>query len=290
MSHLLWRGALNPNPSANLGGHRRGSMKSFLYRYRIGFLSLSMTVLFSLSSLGQALAASHTVAPGESLWKISTRYGITIDQLKRANNLTTDTIFSGQTLYIPEGQQLYTVKPGDSLYIIGTRYGMSVRELMDRNRLTSTMIYPGQKLNVSPGAAAPAPAGRGAAGNLTNFSASEFDILARIITAEADDQSYETKVAVGAVVLNRVASPLFPDTIRGVVYQVDSGGRYQFEPVANGWINRPPSAEAISAARDALSGWDPTNGALFFWESWVKSSYLNNRTLAANIGAFTFTY
>lgn len=204
--------------------------------YRKGIVSFALSLLFVLSLAGQALAASHTVISGDTLWGIGTRYGTTVDKLRQVNNLRGDTIFPGQKIEIPEGPE------------------------------------------VSRG---------GGAGNV---SASEFDILARIITAEADNQDYATKVAVGAVVLNRVKSPLFPDTIRGVVYQVDQGGRYQFEPVLNGWINRPASEPAQKAARDALNGSDPTNGALFFWESWVKSPYLNARPVAKIMGAFTFTY
>ncbi|MFZ5632780.1 MAG: LysM peptidoglycan-binding domain-containing protein [Bacillota bacterium] len=261
-------------------------MKRVYSRFRIGFLSFALCLFFFLSLSGQALAATHTVSSGDTLWKLGVRYGITVDKLKEANNLKGNTIYPGQTLFIPEGQQSgYTVRPGDTLYIIAGRYGTTVRELMEANRLTSTVIYPGQKLYIPRQGRPSAAVSRG-----TNISTSEFETLARIITAEADDQSYETKVAVGAVVLNRVASPLFPNTIRGVVYQVDSGGRYQFEPVLNGWINRPPSEEAIKAAQDALNGWDPTNGALFFWESWVKSNYLNSRPVAGEIGAFTFTY
>ncbi|MCL6479268.1 MAG: LysM peptidoglycan-binding domain-containing protein [Peptococcaceae bacterium] len=258
-------------------------MRKVVARFRIGFLSFALCLLFFLSFSGQALAAAYTVSPGDTLWKIGVRFGLTVDKLKQANNLTGDAIYPGQTLFIPVGGSSYTVQPGDTLYKIANRYGTSVRELMEANSLTAAAIYPGQKLYI-PVQARPAAVSRG------NISASEFETLARIITAEADDQSYETKVAVGAVVLNRVDSPLFPDTVRGVVYQVDSGGRYQFEPVLNGWINRPPSIEAINAAADALAGWDPTNGALFFWESWVKNSYLNSRPLAAVIGAFTFTY
>lgn len=212
-------------------------MKNLSSGYRMGILSLVLSLLFCLSLSGQALAASHTVIPGDTLWGIGVSYGSTVDQIKKANNLQGNLIFPGQKFFIPDN-------------------------------LTE----------VSRGAGA------------GNMSASEFDILARIITAEADNQDYETKVAVGAVVLNRVKSPLFPDTIRGVVYQVDEAGRYQFEPVLNGWINRPASESAKRAARDALSGRDPTGGGLFFWESWVKNNYLNSRPVAQIMGAFTFTY
>lgn len=250
-----------------------------------------------LLSLGQALAATHTVSSGESLWKIGQQYGVDAQTIKSANSLGGNSIYPGQKIYIPEESSggSYTVCPGDSLYAIASRYGTSAKQLMADNGLKSTVIHPGQTLRVASGPVAKnagSEVSRGGADRNYpgNVSASELDTLARIITAEADNQSYKAKVAVGAVVLNRVESGKFPDSINGVVYQVDAGGRYQFEPVLNGWINRPPSSSSVSAAREALAGADPTNGALFFWESWVKSGYLNSRPVAGVIGAFTFTY
>lgn len=204
---------------------------------KVGISTLFFSLLFFFSLSGQALAASHTVVPGDSLWAIGNSCGVTVAQLKAANRLDGDIIFPGQQLVIPARAPQVSRGGGD-------------RE----------------------------------------FTASDFDTLARIITAEADNQDYDTQVAVGAVVLNRTKNPQFPDTIRGVVYHVDENGRYQFEPVLNGWINRPPSESAQKAARDVLSGADPTGGALFFWESWVKNSYLNSRPLAKVMGEFTFTY
>lgn len=223
---------------------------------RAGIFSLAICLLLVFSQSGQALAAAHTIAPGDTLWAISLRYGISVDRLKLANNLQGSLIFPGQVLYIPEN---------------------------------TNQAVPGRTAGDPAAKNAPAvEVSRGGGG--LNLSASEFDILARIITAEAENQDYRTQLAVGAVVLNRVESPNFPDTIRGVVYQVDQGGRYQFEPVLNGWINRPPSESAQKAAREALSGADPTGGALFFWESWVKNSYLNTRPKAQRLGEFTFTH
>jgi len=118
----------------------------------------------------------------------------------------------------------------------------------------------------------------------------DFDLLARIITAEADSASYTTQVAVGAIVLNRVANPLFPNSIRSVVYQVDENGKYQFEPVLNGFINNPASESGKKAAWEALNGVDPTNGALYFFESWVPNRYLQSRPVSIVLDAFTFTF
>ncbi len=86
-------------------------------------------------------------------------------------------------------------------------------------------------------------------------------LLARVIQGEAGDEPFLGKVAVGAVLLNRVRSGSFPNTLAGVVFQP-----LAFESVANGLIWwRPPSLESIRAAAAALAGWDPTYGALYFW-------------------------
>lgn len=112
----------------------------------------------------------------------------------------------------------------------------------------------------------------------------EVDLLARLITAEAAGEPYVGQVAVGAVVLNRVRSGLFPATIAGVIYQP-----YQFETVLNGRIDQPPTPTAVRAALDALSGWDPTGGALYFYnytQTW--NSFLWSRPWRATIGLHRF--
>jgi N-acetylmuramoyl-L-alanine amidase len=93
-----------------------------------------------------------------------------------------------------------------------------------------------------------------------NFNSDEMEILASIINAEARGESFEGKVAVGAVIINRVYHPSFPNSIKGVVYQ--SG---QFTPVENGMINLSPSNDAFKAAYDAVSGIDPSKGSLYFY-------------------------
>ena len=90
-------------------------------------------------------------------------------------------------------------------------------------------------------------------------------MLARLITAEAQGEPYNAQVAVGAVVVNRVKHDLFPNSISAVINQ-RTNGNYEFTPVLNGNINRPASESAVKAAREALSGNDPTNNALFFYD------------------------
>ena len=180
----------------------------------------------------------------------------------------------------------HTVSKGESLFQISSWYGTSVSVVKSSNGLTGNTIYPGQKLYIP-------DKGRTSSSNVSrsmgNVSRSDFDMLARIIHAEAQGEEYKAKVAVGAVVLNRVKSSIYPNTIPGVIYQV-SDGRYQFEPVLNGWINRPANADSIKAATDALGGWDPTNGALYFFNNDVTNKYLWAKKISITIGKFVFAY
>lgn len=242
------------------------------------FCLFLILALFALP--GMASAQVHNVNRGDTIHKIAGWYGVSQYALRYTNNLWNDAIYPGQQLTIPSR---YTVQKGDTLFLVGKKFGLDYNRIKAANNLKSNDLYPGQVLYI-PARATGTTTSRG------GFSQDEFDVLARIITAEADSESYVTQVAVGAVVLNRVKSPLFPNTIRGVVYQVDSGGKYQFEPVLNGWINRPATETGKKAARDALNGWDPSNGALFFFEHWVTNKFLKARPVSVKLDAFTFTY
>lgn len=96
-----------------------------------------------------------------------------------------------------------------------------------------------------------------ATGELTN---EEVYLIARVIQGEAANEPYKGKVAVGAVILNRVQHDKFPDSVRGVIFQPRA-----FCVVANGLINHTPSEDSLQAARTAAGGEDPTGGALYFW-------------------------
>lgn len=112
----------------------------------------------------------------------------------------------------------------------------------------------------------------------------DVNMLARAIHAESKGEPYEGQVAVGAVILNRVRSADFPNTIAGVVYQPCA-----FEPVKRGTINEQPGDSAFRAARDALNGWDPTGGALYFWNpATATSRWIWTRTITLRIGRHVF--
>ncbi|MEW5953245.1 MAG: LysM peptidoglycan-binding domain-containing protein [Bacillota bacterium] len=245
---------------------------------------LSLAAALILVPIGQALAATHIAQRGESLFTIGKTYGITAQTIKSANNLKSDTIMPGQKLTVPDANA-YTVKKGDTLFSIAKKYGIPAVELQKANGLQGANIMPGQVLRIPAGS--PARASRG--GSVGNISNSDFELLARLVKAEADSESHLAKVAVAAVVLNRVQSDKFPNTIAGVIYQRD-GGRYQFEPVLNGWINKPANEASRKAVREAVNGRDPTNGALYFFEHWVPNKFLQARPVSTKLDAFTFTY
>jgi N-acetylmuramoyl-L-alanine amidase len=113
----------------------------------------------------------------------------------------------------------------------------------------------------------------------------DFKVLAHIINAEAKDQPYEGKIAVGNVIMNRVDSPKFPDTIKEVVYQ-----KGQFQPVSNGAINKKPSDESIRAAKEVLEGRREVNeNVLFFYNPEIStSSWIFTREVVTKIGEHAF--
>ena len=109
-------------------------------------------------------------------------------------------------------------------------------------------------------------------------------LLARLVYAEARGETYKGQVAVAAVVLNRVASASFPNTISGVIYQ--SGA---FSCVSNGSINKTPDSTAIRAALDALNGWDPTGGCLYYYNPKATGDkWIRTRTVKTVIGNHYF--
>ncbi len=115
-------------------------------------------------------------------------------------------------------------------------------------------------------------------------SQNNYELLARIISAESRGESYTGQVAVGAVVLNRVEHPSFPDTVSGVIYQ--SGA---FSSVKNGQFNQPVAESCYRAARDALNGWDPSGGAIYFYNPQKTSdSWIRSRPVITQIGSHVF--
>ena len=118
----------------------------------------------------------------------------------------------------------------------------------------------------------------------SGYSSSDYYLLARLISAEARGEPYSGQVAVGAVVLNRTEHPSFPDTIAGVIYQKGA-----FSCLDDGQFNKPVADSAYSAARDALNGYDPSGGAIYYFNpATATSSWIWSRPLIKTIGKHRF--
>lgn len=118
----------------------------------------------------------------------------------------------------------------------------------------------------------------------SEYTDSDLYLLAKCIYAEARGESYTGQVAVGAVILNRVKSSSFPNTISGVIYQKGA-----FTAVSDGQINLEPDDTAINAATDAMNGWDPTYGCLYYYNPAVAtSSWIFSRKTVTTIGKHVF--
>ena len=123
-------------------------------------------------------------------------------------------------------------------------------------------------------------------GNLSESgnSGGSLDLLARLISAEARGEPYEGQVAVGAVVLNRVNHPSFPNSVAEVIYQPGA-----FSCLDDGQFDEPVAESAYRAAQDAINGWDPTYGAIYYFNPVTATSkWIWSRPLIVNIGKHRF--
>lgn len=118
----------------------------------------------------------------------------------------------------------------------------------------------------------------------SSSNSSNVNLLARLIYGEARGESYTGQVAVGAVVMNRVKSSSFPNTISGVIYQ--SGA---FDAVRDGQINLTPNSTAKKAAQDAINGWDPSYGAIYYFNpATATNKWIWSRPMTVTIGKHRF--
>lgn len=117
-----------------------------------------------------------------------------------------------------------------------------------------------------------------------SYSDADIELLAKVISAEARGESYEGQVAVGAVILNRVAHPSFPDSLSGVVYQKGA-----FSCVNDSNWYQAVAESSKRAARDALNGWDPSGGAIYYFNpAKTNDSFMHSRTVIKTIGSHKF--
>ncbi|MBO0962200.1 cell wall hydrolase [Neobacillus sp. MM2021_6] len=166
----------------------------------------------------------------------------------------------------------HKVQPGETYWKIATNFGIPVNSLMEANHATSSSLNAGQNLVIP---------------NST-VTAAEKDLMARLVHAEAVGEPYAGKVAVATVILNRVASSEFPNSISGVINQI-ANGHYAFTPVENGQINQPADAASKQAVNEALAFKGQGNGSLFFYNPKTSSSqWITSREVTVTIGNHRF--
>ncbi|MFY9603297.1 MAG: cell wall hydrolase [bacterium] len=197
------------------------------------------------------------------------------------------TLFLIVTIAFPTMAAPYhTVAWGESLWQLANIYGTTVFALQEANGLWDSQIYAGEQL-VIPEEYPAVEAARTVTTTSTRSPETgwEIDLLARMIHAEAESEPYAGKVAVGAVILNRLEDPRFPDDLNGVLFSP-----WEFEPVMNNrFWSITPSAEAYAAAEEALAGWDPTGGALYFYNPVTSTSpWIFSRPVVTQIGNHVF--
>lgn len=163
--------------------------------------------------------------------------------------------------------------------IFGSQTKKAVQYFQRKNGLTVDGIVGRETLK-----ALGMSAGSSTANSVGGYSNSDVYLLARLIHAEARGESYTGQVAVGAVVLNRVASPSFPNTISGVIYQ-----RHAFTAVSDGQMNLTPNTTAINAAKDAMNGWDPSYNSLYYYNPEIATNkWILTRKVVVTIGKHVF--
>ena len=172
----------------------------------------------------------------------------------------------------------YRIKKGDTLFKLSKEFGATVSALKNNNGLrTADLILAGDTLWIPDVEAEPMQNSRGQ---------SDLYLLARLISGEARGEPFLGQAAVGAVIMNRLNSKDFPNTIAGNVYK-----KGEFESVSNGQIWEEVALSALKAAEAAISGYDPTGGALYFYNPskvHSKHNWIWTRQVIGRIGRHVF--
>lgn len=183
----------------------------------------------------------------------------------------------------------YEATNGDTMSKIAESHNMTLKELAELNPTVQNLdlIYVGQTIKTSKNET---NIGKNTEVKVNinkstdNVTDTNIDLLARLIRAEAQGESYSGKVAVGEVVINRVNSSEFPDSIRSVIYQPG-----QFSPVTNGSINVPADSDSLKAAHEALKAGSSVGDALYFYNPRTATNHwLDSKPTKAVIGSHNF--
>ena len=178
----------------------------------------------------------------------------------------------------------YTIKRGDTLWGISQKLGISITQLKATNSLNSNIIYPGEVLYYAQATNQPTTGTTTGTVNQKTFTQADIDLMAKAVYAESRGEPYKGQVAVAAVILDRVKSSSFPNSVYGVIYQP-----WAFSSTLDGQINLTPNATSYKAVYDAINGYDPSYGALFFYNpATSSSSWIFSRQTTVIIGNHVF--
>ena len=172
--------------------------------------------------------------------------------------------------------------PVDGIY--GSKTTKAVRSFQQKNGLTADGVAGPATLKALGMAQTSQNSGSSQTGSSGGNASGDVALLAKVISAEARGEPYDGQVAVGAVILNRIAHPSFPNTLAGVVYEPGA-----FTCMVDGQIDQPIASSAYQAARDALNGADPSGGAIYYFNPvTATSAWIWSRPLLTVIGKHRF--
>ena len=172
--------------------------------------------------------------------------------------------------------------PVDGIY--GSKTSKAVRSFQRKNGLTADGVAGPATLKALGMEQTSQNSGSSQTGSSGGNASGDVALLAKVISAEARGEPYDGQVAVGAVILNRIAHPSFPNTLAGVVYEPGA-----FTCMVDGQIDQPIADSAYQAARDALNGADPTAGAIYYFNpDTATSAWIWSRPLITVIGRHRF--
>lgn len=172
--------------------------------------------------------------------------------------------------------------PVDGIY--GSKTSKAVRSFQRKNSLTADGVAGPATLKALGMEQTSQNSGSSQTGSSGGNASGDVALLAKVISAEARGEPYDGQVAVGAVILNRIAHPSFPNTLAGVVYEPGA-----FTCMVDGQIDQPIASSAYQAARDALNGADPSGGAIYYFNPvTATSAWIWSRPLLTVIGKHRF--
>lgn len=228
----------------------------------------------------------YQVQDGDKLASIAQKYNISQDVLKYLNQLQDAQVTPGQQIIVAIPQQEtmnVTLAPVNKNNDVTMSADSSNKKIDSSNKKVDSAIKNFTPPNIDVNVPADANP-RKIDATTKNFTQQELDLLARVAYSEARGESFNGQVAVASVVLNRTKSPLFPKSIAGVIYQP-----WAFTAVNDGQFNLTPDTNAYLAAKQAMRSFDPTNGALFYWNPTTATSrWVWGRRITGTIGHHVF--